>query len=126
VDGSTRRREYTFSEWVRLPDATKRTIMKRDWGPDSGGLGRMTRARVLMAFARAHPQLTERSLGTTVEFSNWGWCIAVIVDDPAVRVPRFFDVFPVVKGLVDELRPGSLEGIQWLGSSRRHKKRAAG
>jgi len=57
--------------------------------------------------------LLERAVAGTAFFSATGWSIAVVVADPAVRVPKRFDIFPVVKGLARDAN-GPWEAVEWV------------
>jgi hypothetical protein len=112
-------RDYDYPEWARLSPRLKLEIVERYWDPRRPRLGEATRAAILEAFGAANPHLLEQALATTAYFFNWGWCIAVAVADASVRVPRSFDVLPVVKGIVEASRSGStaaeqLRSAHWL------------
>jgi hypothetical protein len=64
----------------------------------------------LEAFGASHPGLLEKAMAGTGYFSRLGWSITVVVEDLSVRVPKSFDVFPVVKGRLDR----SSGEVKWL------------
>jgi hypothetical protein len=106
------RRELSFQEWRQLSSAQKRRIMNQHWDPTRPKLGERTRGAILEGFGASYPRLLERAVAGTAFFSRVGWSIAVVVEDPSVRVPRSFDVFPVVKGLTKDQR-FSWKEVEW-------------
>lgn len=107
-----RDRELSFSEWQRLSHRHKREIMVQRWNPGEPS-GEETRAAILEGFGAANPQLLEKAIAATAFFGRVGWSIAVVVQDRSVRVPRRFDEFPVVKGLLRDLRH-TWNKVEWL------------
>ncbi len=107
-------RDYSYSEWVTLAPSERRELIEEYWNPHEPHLGEATRGAILEAFGAEHPHLLSGVAEShTAYFTNWGWCIAVMVLDSAVRVPRRFGEFRVVKGVTGN--PGNpLESVQWL------------
>ncbi len=110
---SERERELTYAEWSRLPHRTKRSIIQGQWDPSRPERGEATRGFILEAFESAHPGLLERAVAGTAFFSGTGWSIAVVVADLAVRVPKRFDIFPVVKGMARDAKDPWVE-VEWV------------
>jgi hypothetical protein len=106
-------RDLSFAQWRQLTAGQKREIMNKSWDPTRPRKGERTRAAILEGFGRANPQLLDRAVAGTAFFSRAGWSIAVVVADPSVRIPRSFDVFPVVKGLANDRRD-PWETVKWL------------
>lgn len=111
-------REYAFEEWAALTPEAKFELILHYWNPQRPGIGEKTRLAITDAFAAAHPSLIDCALATTAYFSNWGWCIAVVVGDTSVPVPRRFDVFPVVKGIGSGSGPAAFRSARWIGRKR--------
>ena len=99
-------RDYSFAEWVRLTPEAKFE------------LGEDTRLAITEAFGAAHPRLRDHALATTAYFSNWGWCIAVVVPETFISVPRRFDVFPVVKGIGRGSGAAAFRSVKWVDRKR--------
>ena len=108
------RRDYSIAEWGSLSERSKLELMDQYWDPRRPKRGERTREAIVEAFAGRHPHLVEQSEMSTGYFSNWGWCLVVMVADTSVRVPTSFDVFPVVKGrlVVDESGGATVEWLE--------------
>jgi hypothetical protein len=111
-------RDYAFHEWLALTPEAKFEIMLHYWTPQRPRVGEKTRLAITEAFATAHPHLADHAVFTTAYFSNWGWCIAVVVPRSSVPVPRRFDVFPVVKGVGAGAGPAAFHSARWTDRKR--------
>ncbi len=105
--------ELTFEEWSRLTRKQKLTIMREHWDPSRPERGEATRGSILEAFGAAYPSLLEGAVAGTAYFKGTGWSIAVVVSNPAIRVPKRFDVFPVVKGMARDV-DDPWEAVEWV------------
>ncbi len=94
--------EYSFDDWVLLSGREKRRITRQEWDPATPQLGELTRAAILDGFAVEHSYLMGKAIAGTAFFSRAGWCIGVVVADTRVKVPKRFDIFPVVKGVTSD------------------------
>jgi hypothetical protein len=108
------RREYGFDEWAALTPEARVELMLHYWDPQRPTIGERTRLAITDAFAASYPSLVDHALATTAYFSNWGWCIAVVVRDTSVPVPRRFDIFPVVKGVGAGSGPSAFHSARWI------------
>jgi hypothetical protein len=104
-------REFSFEEWLALTRAEKRKVIS-GWNLKRPETGEETRAAILASFGESHPRLLHDASAGTAYFSIAGWSIVVVVTDPSVRVPRSFDVFPVIKGIADR-SDGSWRSVAW-------------
>ncbi len=109
-----KRREYTFEEWEALTPGAKVELMLHYRHPRRPTIGERTRLAIVDAFSAAHPDLLQDALATTAYFSNWGWCLAVVVRHSSVRVPRRFAMFPVVKGVSSGSGPAAFHSARWI------------
>lgn len=111
-------RDYSFAEWVGLTPEAKFEILLHYWDPKRPELGEDTRLAIAEAFGAAYPRLISHALATTAYFSNWGWCIAVVVPETSIPVPRRFDVFPVVKGIGMGSGAAAFRSVKWVDRKR--------
>jgi hypothetical protein len=109
-----KRCDYAFDEWAALTPEAKVELMLHYWDPQRPTIGERTRGAITDAFIDAYPSLINQALATTAYFSNWGWCIAVVVTDASVPVPRRFDMFPVVKGVGTGSGAAAFYSARWI------------
>ena len=107
------RREYDFDEWVCLSPRERRQIARKDWDPANPSVGEETRKEILEGFSVEHSYLMGKAVAGTAYFQRAGWCIAVVVANSRVQVPRHFDIFPVIKGIATDLE-NPFQGVRWL------------
>jgi hypothetical protein len=104
-------REFSFRGWLALTRAEKRKVIS-GWDPKRPETGEETRAAILAGFGESHPRLLHDASAGTAYFSVAGWSIVVVVTDRSVRVPRAFDVFPVIKGIAKRA-DASWRSVAW-------------
>jgi len=104
-------REFSCEEWLALTRAERRKVVS-GWDPKRPEIGEGTRAAILAAFGEAHPRLLHHASAGTAYFSVAGWSIVVVVTDRSVRVPRSFDVFPIIKGIA-KTSDASWRSVTW-------------
>ena len=107
-----RESELTSGAWSRLGRRQKLGIIRRQWDPSHPERGEATRGSILEPRVRLSRIARERGGGNGL-FLRHGLDIAVVVTDPSVRVPKRFDVFPVVKGLARSV-DDPWETIEWV------------
>ena len=107
------RREYDFDEWVCLSARERRRIARKEWDPANPSVGEETRKSILEGFSVEHSYLMGKAVAGTAYFSRAGWCIGVVVANPKLKVPKQFDIFPVIKGIATDLA-NPFRGTKWL------------
>jgi hypothetical protein len=90
--------DYTFEEWMNLPQAEKNQIVHHYWDPYNPAVGRKTKEKILHAFIKS---IKAKPIQYGIKTFGWGdYNIFVIVKESKDRIPARFAGISVNKGII--------------------------
>jgi hypothetical protein len=106
-------KDYTYEEWLLLPEQFKRDIIHHYWNPYDESKGKSTRKAIITNFKKEYPNIAKNAL--KIDFGYFGFyaeCLFVIKENPEIRIPKKYASLPINKGVAKK-RIGKKVIVDW-------------